>query len=625
MFRRRLKRSKTLEQAKAEAAAVSARALLSDPNARKISHSHQQSRNGPITTSMILLREENEELSSRCAIRDHKINLLSKEVELLRTAISVMTEDLSVKEDQFVYLFASLRDSGVFVQQDNSQAEDEFDRRLHRLEQMENSVLSHSLMEPPQCSSTFVSLESTSESSSSSLPFLLSKLPFECREMIASQLQFVEYGRCCCVNKEWNNSHTESEVWFREYHRHWDPESRTESVARSLRAAPAHRSGPKHTWKTRCERRARVEAQWMNGRPLITTLVGGHQGTVTCLGVDSSGSRMVSGSDDGSLWLWREKEKEKEEGAGEEGREEEREEEKEGIEATEKKYSAVAPLCQQHHRQTHPSRRIRAFQGHGGPVWCLHVAGDVLYSGSYDKTIKMWNINTGKCQQTLRGHTGWVSCMDMISSSSGSTPPSMLISGGWDATVKLWNCSDGRLLRTIPKENNSDAVYCLKCDRDGMVAVGGRCPDVCLLDVSSSSFSSSSSRFGSLRMFKGHCMGVNAVHVDRASEYGRLVTASSDTTVKVWDDRAVMCVGTLKHGGAVMCVAQDQYKVVSGCYDKTIRIFDLRRMSATSTPCCVRSLEAHSGAIFSLMVDYANNQITSGSADHTIKTFQFNN
>jgi len=311
MFRRN--KSKSLEQAKAEAAAVSARALLSDPNARIVSHSHKESRNGPRTTSMILLREENEELSSRCASRDHKINLLSKEVELLRTAISVITEDLSVKEDQFAYLFTSLRDSGVFVQQDNSQAEAEFDRRLHRLEQMENSVLSHSLMAPPTCSSTFVSLESTSESSpsSSSFPFLLSKLPFECREMIASQLQFVEYGRCCCVNKEWNNSHTESEVWFREYHRHWDPESRTESVARSLRAAPAHRSGPKHTWKTRCERRARVEAQWMNGRPLITTLVG-HQGTVTCLGVDSSGSRMVSGSDDGSLWLWREKEKEKE-------------------------------------------------------------------------------------------------------------------------------------------------------------------------------------------------------------------------------------------------------------------------------------------------------------------------
>jgi hypothetical protein len=48
---------------------------------------------------------------------------------------------------------------------------------------------------------------------------------------------------------------------------------------------------------------------------------------------------------------------------------------------------------------------------HGGPIWCLDVCGDTLYSGSYDTCIKSWDVENGRCQSTLRGHDGWVSCL----------------------------------------------------------------------------------------------------------------------------------------------------------------------------------------------------------------------
>ncbi|KAG8557432.1 hypothetical protein GDO81_016633 [Engystomops pustulosus] len=51
------------------------------------------------------------------------------------------------------------------------------------------------------------------------------------------------------------------------------------------------------------------------------------------------------------------------------------------------------------------------FVGHQGPVWCLCVysIGDLLFSGSSDKTIKVWDTcTTYKCQKTLEGHDGIV-------------------------------------------------------------------------------------------------------------------------------------------------------------------------------------------------------------------------
>lgn len=588
-----------LVKQKADLAELMARALVQGVAATK---------NGP-PPPLPLPHLREEELRARLRQRDQTIHYLSKEIELLRVGINVITEDLSAKEEQFQKLFSSLRDSATFVQQNNTQAELEFDARVMKLANMEKQVLEqHMLHETKRPEPS--SLSPLSPTAHPSFPFHL--LPFECREIVVSHLKFIDQGRCCCVNKNWNACHTESEVWFQGYHLYWDPECRQSSVLRSLNVPPSQRSGPMHSWKHKCQQRARVESRWNSSRPLVTTLVG-HQGTVTCLGmVDMVGSsgRMISGSDDGSLRLW----------------------------ATEESNVAEVStnevdkdLCQQHHRQTRPSRRLRAFQGHHGPVWCLCTVENTLYSGSFDKCIKMWDIQSGECLKTLRGHTGWVSCIDMMAaslgrgdghghgnSSSNSIPggSGVLVSGSWDATIKIWRPGTGELLKTIAR-GNAGAVYCLKCDRrsSGQIAVGGRCPDVHIMDVTSTA----------TRVFKGHCKPVNALQIDTASQYGRVVTGSSDTTMKVWDDRngrkgSGQCVGTLKHGGAVMAVAQDEYKLVSGGYDKAIRIFDLRRLNGSKS-CCVRRLEAHSGAIFSLVVNHK--KIISGAADHTIKTFQF--
>src|SRR5436853_191312 len=59
--------------------------------------------------------------------------------------------------------------------------------------------------------------------------------------------------------------------------------------------------------------------------------------------------------------------------------------------------------------------------------------GKTLASGSGDKTIKLWDVATGKEQATLKGHTL------RVNSVAYSTDGKTLASGSTDQTIKLWD------------------------------------------------------------------------------------------------------------------------------------------------------------------------------------------
>jgi WD40 repeat protein len=54
-------------------------------------------------------------------------------------------------------------------------------------------------------------------------------------------------------------------------------------------------------------------------------------------------------------------------------------------------------------------------------------------SGSADKTIKLWNTNTGQCVSTLSGHSHYVTSV------AWNNDGTKLASGSWDKTVKVWS------------------------------------------------------------------------------------------------------------------------------------------------------------------------------------------
>ena len=51
--------------------------------------------------------------------------------------------------------------------------------------------------------------------------------------------------------------------------------------------------------------------------------------------------------------------------------------------------------------------------GHTGGVWSSQMAGNVIISGSTDRTLKVWDMETGQCIHTLLGHTSTVRCMHL--------------------------------------------------------------------------------------------------------------------------------------------------------------------------------------------------------------------
>ena len=66
-------------------------------------------------------------------------------------------------------------------------------------------------------------------------------------------------------------------------------------------------------------------------------------------------------------------------------------------------------------------------------------AGNILASGSWDESIKIWNVNTGKCIRTLTGHTGTVFALQLLANNT-------LASGSGDHSIKIWNVDNGECL-----------------------------------------------------------------------------------------------------------------------------------------------------------------------------------
>ena len=56
---------------------------------------------------------------------------------------------------------------------------------------------------------------------------------------------------------------------------------------------------------------------------------------------------------------------------------------------------------------------MRTLQGHTGGVWSSQMQGNIIVSGSTDRTLKVWNAESGQCLHTLYGHTSTVRCMHL--------------------------------------------------------------------------------------------------------------------------------------------------------------------------------------------------------------------
>merc|ERR1711936_721793 len=89
----------------------------------------------------------------------------------------------------------------------------------------------------------------------------------------------------------------------------------------------------------------------------------------------------------------------------------------------------------------------RRFEDHSHDVLSVAFSADnrQIVSGSRDKTIKLWNT-LAQCKYTIQeeGHTEWVSCVRF--SPNNQNP--IIVSCGWDKYVKVWNLTNCKLKTT---------------------------------------------------------------------------------------------------------------------------------------------------------------------------------
>ncbi|XP_072820240.1 WD repeat-containing protein 86 isoform X7 [Vicugna pacos] len=90
----------------------------------------------------------------------------------------------------------------------------------------------------------------------------------------------------------------------------------------------------------------------------------------------------------------------------------------------------------------------------GAPCMEEALAGGLLVTGSTDGTAKVWQVASGCCHQTLRGHTGAVLCLVL------DTPSHTAFTGSTDATIRAWDILSGEQLRVFREHQGS--VICLE-------------------------------------------------------------------------------------------------------------------------------------------------------------------
>jgi len=163
---------------------------------------------------------------------------------------------------------------------------------------------------------------------------------------------------------------------------------------------------------------------------------------------------------------------------------------------------------------------VRVFQGHTKDVFSVAFSADnrQIVSGSRDKTIRLWNT-LGECKYTITEdmHTDWVSCVAF----SPSAKMPLIISGGWDRLVKVWNLSNCKLRTNLA--GHTGVVYTTAISPDGsLCASGGKDGIAMLWDVNDGKHLYSLDASGT----------INALAFSPKNYW---LVAATDTSIKIWD------------------------------------------------------------------------------------------
>jgi WD40 repeat protein len=265
----------------------------------------------------------------------------------------------------------------------------------------------------------------------------------------------------------------------------------------------------------------------------------------------------------------------------------------------------VAPQCwlRPLHPGLHPpgTELLRTLEGHSSGVCAVAVTpeGKRAVSASYDNTLKVWDLESGRVLRTLEGHSA-------IYGVALTPDGKRAVSAASDNTLKVWDLESGCALHTL--EGHSKFVSGVAVTPEGKRAVSASSDNTLKVwDLESGRM---------LRTLEGHSASVSGVAV--TPEGKRAVSAAWDNTLKVWDLESGRVLRTLEgHSNLVSSVAvtPEGTRAVSASYDNTLKVWDLE------SGCALRPLEGHSLGVSGVAVTPEGKRAVSASWDGTLKVW----
>jgi len=278
-------------------------------------------------------------------------------------------------------------------------------------------------------------------------------------------------------------------------------------------------------------------------------------------------------------------------------------------------------------------RCLRTYKGHTWAAFSTVFSpnGSFILSGSEDKTLKLWDVNADQCVRTFEGNikslrvspnggfdfSGFDGHTKSVRSVCFSPDGRFALSGGDDSKMNLWDVSTGRCLSTLEEQSQGEFTFLYGPQKmmsvcfspDGRFALSGS------MDNTVKLWEIHTGRH--VRTFKGHTQGVWSVCV---APNGRLVlSGSDDKTLKLWDIGSGRCVRTFTgHTDEVfcVCVSPDGRFVISGSRDKTLKLWEV------STGNCVYTFTGHTGFVTTVAISPDGCYMLSGDFERSIRLWQ---
>uniref|UniRef100_A0A673CD88 Kinesin-like protein KIF21A n=1 Tax=Sphaeramia orbicularis TaxID=375764 RepID=A0A673CD88_9TELE len=229
---------------------------------------------------------------------------------------------------------------------------------------------------------------------------------------------------------------------------------------------------------------------------------------------------------------------------------------------------------------------VSVAEGHTKPVLCVDATDDLLFTGSKDRTCKVWNLVTGQEIMSLADHPSSVVSVRYTSS---------LVFTVSTAYIKVWDIRDSaKCIRTLTSS--------------GQVGSGDTC---------------SSAR--SLSIPPGESQ-INQISLNPS---GTFLYAAAGNAVRMWDLRKFVSTGKLTgHLGPVMCLTVDklgngQDIVLTGSKDRHIKMFEVTEGAQGSITSIHTFDPTHQDGVESLAVH--GDVFYSGSRDYYIKKWDLAN